>query len=88
MRECPTGKNGKISAVVSIMSPFKRFTYAGGMIGVTSMLLVPLDLAVLHWGLHAFFTSPWIFLLLIPFWFIAPWLSDILPYNNDDDDDD
>ena len=68
--------------------PGKRLVYAIVMWMATSVVLVPLDLAVLNWGLFDFFVSPWSFLLLILFWFMAPWVSEKMPYFLDDSDDD
>ena len=66
----------------------KRLAYAIVMWMATSVVLVPLDLAVLNWGLFDFFVSPWSFLLLILFWFMAPWVSERIPYFFDESDDD
>ena len=78
----------KVLPYDNVIPIYKRLGYTIGMIAVTSMLLVPIDLAFLNWGLFEFFCSPRIFLLLIPFWFIAPWMSKALPYDNSNDDDD
>lgn len=66
----------------------KRLAYAIVMWMATSVVLVPLDLAVLNLGLFDFFVSPWSFLLLILFLFMAPWVSEKMPYFLDDSDDD
>lgn len=66
------------------MPIIKRIFYVCGMAGVTSGLVVPIDLAF-NFGLFEFFVSPWVFLIAIPFWILAPWMSEIIPYDRDDD---
>ena len=65
----------------------KRISYVCGMLGVIMGLLGPIDV-FFELGIIELFTKPVPFLsLLILLWLIAPWVNDILPFNNDDDDD-